>query len=319
MPSSHVVDVLSDLLSRARARGAVFGHTTLYGPWGLGFADELPLAVHAVVRGEAWLRTPGGDVRLSAGDIALVPRTRDRTGHALAHAPGARTVPLADALASMAVPGRPRRFAQAGEGPATEVMCGAYAFDGDLCDTLVSALPPAAVVRAGEGGSGLRTTLNLLADELTTDGPGHQTVLDRLLDLILVHALRAHLADPTAARPGWHRALDDPPVAAALARLHEDPARSWTVASLAAEAGLSRAAFARRFAAAVGEPPLAYLTHWRMRLAEELLRQEGVTLAGVARAVGYGSEFAFSAAFKRERGLAPAAWRRAARERRHAA
>jgi AraC-like DNA-binding protein len=198
-------------------------------------------------------------------------------------------------------------------------MCGAYAFDGDLCATLLSALPPAAVVRAGDGGPGLRSTLNLLADELAADGPGHQTVLDRLLDLILVHALRAHLADPAAARPGWHRALDDPPVAAALARLHDDPARSWTVASLAAEAGLSRAAFARRFAAAVGEPPLAYLTSWRMRLAEELLREPGVTLAGVARAVGYGSEFAFSAAFKRERGLAPAAWRRTARERRAAA
>jgi AraC-like DNA-binding protein len=212
----------------------------------------------------------------------------------------------------MAVPGRPRRFLHPGAGSPVEVMCGAYAFDGDLCDTMLSALPPAAIVRAGAGGSGLRTTLNLLADELATDGPGHQTVLDRVLDLLLVHTLRAHLADPATARPGWHRALDDPPVAAALARLHEAPATPWTVASLAAEAGLSRAAFARRFAVAVGEPPLAYLTRWRMRLAEELLQQEGATLARVARAVGYSSEFAFSAAFKRERGMAPAAWRRAA-------
>jgi len=305
------MDVLSDLLSRARARGAVFAHSTLHAPWGLGFADESPLAVHAVVRGEAWLRTAAGEVRLSAGDVALVPRSPARDGHALAHAAGAPVVPLADALPAMAVAGAPRRFRHGGAGPATEVMCGAYAFDGDLCDTMLSALPPAAVVRAGDGGPGLRATLNLLADEIAADGPGHQTVLDRLLDLILVHALRAHLADPAAARPGWHRALDDPPVAAALARLHEDPARTWTVASLAAEAGLSRAAFARRFAAAVGEPPLAYLTSWRMRLAEELLRRPGVTLAGVAQAVGYASEFAFSAAFKRERGLAPAAWRRA--------
>jgi AraC-like DNA-binding protein len=153
----------------------------------------------------------------------------------------------------------------------------------------------------------------MLADELVTDGPGHQTLLDRLLDLLLVGALRAHLADPAAARPGWHRALDDPPVAAALARLHDDPAHPWTVAALAAEAGLSRAAFARRFAAAVGQPPLGYLTHWRMRLAEERLRDPGTTLAAVAREVGYGSEFAFSAAFKRERGVAPAVWRRAGR------
>jgi len=308
------VDVLSDLLARARARGAAFAHSTLHAPWGLSFGDASPLAVHAAVRGELWLRTEAGEVRLSAGDVALVPRSRERGGHALVHAPGAPAVPLAGALAAMAVPGRPRRFRHEGAGPAAEVLCGAYAFDGDLCATLLSALPPAAVVRAGDGGPGLRATLNLLADELASDGPGHQTVLDRLLDLVLVHALRAHFADPAAARPGWHRALDDPPVAAALARLHEDPARSWSVASLAAEAGLSRAAFARRFAAAVGRPPLAYLTSWRMRLAEELLREPGMTLAGVAQAVGYGSEFAFSAAFKRERGLAPAAWRRAARQ-----
>jgi AraC-like DNA-binding protein len=178
---------------------------------------------------------------------------------------------------------------------------------------MLTALPPAAVVRAGTGGPGLRTALGLLADELVTDGPGHQTLLDRLLDLLLVGALRAHLADPAAARPGWHRALDDPPVAAALARLHDDPAHPGTVAALAAEAGLSRAAFARRFAAAVGQPPLGYLTHWRMRLAEERLRDPGTTLAAVAREVGYGSEFAFSAAFKRERGVAPAVWRRAGR------
>jgi len=313
------VDVLSDLLARARARGAAFAHSTLHAPWGLAFGDDAPLSVHAVIRGEVWLRTSAGEVRLSAGDVALVPRARDRAGHALAHAQGAPTVPLAGALEAMAVPGRPRRFVHAGAGPEAEIMCGAYTFDGDLCATLLSALPPAAVVRAGSGGPGLRATLNLLADEVAGDGPGHQTVLDRVLDLLLVHALRAHLADPQAARPGWHRALDDPPVAAALARLHEDAARPWTVASLAAEAGLSRAAFARRFAAAVGQPPLAYLTSWRMRLGEELLREPGTTLAGVALAVGYGSEFAFSAAFKRERGMAPAAWRRAARQEQPAA
>jgi AraC-like DNA-binding protein len=134
-------------------------------------------------------------------------------------------------------------------------------------------------------------------------------VLDRLLDVVLVGVLREHFGRAGAGAPPWYRALDDPQVGRALRALHADPARPWTVAALAAEVGLSRAAFARRFTALVGEPPLEYLTGWRMALAREQLRETRDGLAAVARAVGYGSEFAFAAAFKRHHGVAPGRWR----------
>jgi AraC-like DNA-binding protein len=191
------------------------------------------------------------------------------------------------------------------------LLCGAYRFDGDLCDALLASLPPVVHLPAGAAGPGLERALALLADEVAGDAPGQQAVLDRLLDLLLVLALRAHLDRPDAHAPAWYRALADPALAHALRLLHGEPARAWTVEGLAREVGLSRAALARRFTAALGVPPLQYLTSWRMELAGELLGEPGQGLAAVARAVGYGSEFAFSAAFKRERGVSPTVYRRA--------
>jgi AraC-like DNA-binding protein len=306
------MDVLADLLARARARGALFARTTLRAPWGLAFEDGEPLALHAVTRGEAWLEPGGGGppVRLLQGDLALV---RAPSAHRLASAPGAACLPLAEALARFQVAGR--RYVAPGAGAETELVCGAYGFTGDLCTGLLAALPPVVHVPAGPGedDAPLRAALALLADEVARSAPGQQTVLDRLLDLLLVYALRAHFRRPDASPPRWYRALDDPEVGRALRLLHGDPARAWTVAALAAEVGLSRAALARRFRALVGQPPLAYLTAWRLALVEERLRDGELTLAAIAREVGYASEFALSAAFKRERGRAPAEVRREAR------
>jgi AraC-like DNA-binding protein len=170
-------------------------------------------------------------------------------------------------------------------------------------------LPPLAVVPAGP-----RTgaTLDLLAAEVSRDEPGQDAVLNRLLDLLLVLALRAWCAE-SATLPAWYRALGDPAIGEALRLLHTDPAHRWTVAELAAKVGLSRAAFAARFATLVGEPPLTYLTGWRMTLAADLLRDTEKTVAAVAREAGYTDSFAFSVAFKRARGVSPSAWRRQAR------
>jgi AraC-like DNA-binding protein len=135
-------------------------------------------------------------------------------------------------------------------------------------------------------------------------------VLDRLLDLLLVYAMRAWFGRDEAHPPPWYAALDDPSVGPALRRLHGEPQRAWTVAELAAEAGLSRAAFARRFTELTGHAPLTYLTEWRMVLAQDALRRPGATLASVAHEIGYGSEFAFANAFKRQLGVPPGRWRR---------
>ena len=152
----------------------------------------------------------------------------------------------------------------------------------------------------------------LLADEIVKDEPGQEAVLDRLLDLLLIAVLRAWFARPEAGAPGWYRAYGDPVVGQALRMLHHNPEHPWTVATLADAVGISRAALARRFNELVGEPPMTFLTGWRIALAADLLLEPGATIGSVAHQVGYGSPFALSTAFKRVRGVSPREHRTAA-------
>jgi AraC-like DNA-binding protein len=188
----------------------------------------------------------------------------------------------------------------------TALLSGNYQLKGDLSARLLDVLPPVLVLRKGEWDGAL---LSLVATEIVKDAPGQQMVLDRLLDLLLVSVLRAWFARPEAQAPAWYRAQSDPVVGVALRLLHEQPAHGWTVAALAAKAGVSRAALARRFTELVGEPPMTYLADWRIDLAARLLRDPDATLGAVARRVGYADGFALSAAFKRLRGMSPAAYR----------
>jgi AraC-like DNA-binding protein len=302
------VDVLADLLTRARARGALFARSALRAPWGIEFQDDgVPLSVHAVLEGELWADVQGIEPqRFLQGDLLLV---RSDAPYRFVHEPGAATRPLADLLAG---DGDGRVHALGGSGAETLLLCGAYTFEGFVCDTLLASLPPLVPLPAAAASRGpLRTAVALLADELVEEAPGQQTVLDRLLDLVLVYALRTWFSRPEAHAPGWYRALDDPAIGPVLRAIHGDPAQPWTVAALASRAGLSRAAFARRFAAMTGQPPLAYVTTWRMTLAREALLKPGATLAQVAHEIGYAGEFAFATAFKREVGTAPGRWREA--------
>jgi AraC-like DNA-binding protein len=145
----------------------------------------------------------------------------------------------------------------------------------------------------------------LLAEEIAKDDPGQEAVLDRLLDLLLIAVVRAWFNRPDADTPAWYRAQSDPVVGTALRMLHNNPAEPWTVASLAAQTGVSRAALARRFNDLVGEPPMSFLTGWRLALAADLLREPGTTVGSVAHQVGYSSPYALSTAFKRVRGISP--------------
>jgi AraC-like DNA-binding protein len=297
------------MLERSRARGAAFSHSRIRGSWGLSF-DAVPgLAVHAIVEGEVLLLTEDETLRLLPGDIVLV---RGGLDHSLASAPGVRLQPLPEFMTQARVPGSPRRFVTGASGEPSEFFCGAYIFEGDICDRLLQLLPDTVRLRPAAG-SALRATLDLLAREMDHDDPGQQTLLDRLLDVALVQVLREHFAAAGDAAPAWFRASGDPRIGPVLRALHEDPARRWTVEELAAEASLSRAAFARRFTAQLGVAPLAYLTGWRMALARERLRDSDDGIAAVADALGYASEFSFSAAFKRHHGVAPGRWRITAR------
>jgi len=166
------------------------------------------------------------------------------------------------------------------------------------------------VVLRVESGGGVDPVMEHLAAEAAADTPGQQVVLDRLLDWLLVCAVREYFDRPGGEPPTWYAAQRDPVVGAALALLHAEPAAPWTVSSLAGRAGVSRSTLAKRFADLVGEPPLTYLARWRMTLAADLLTErEGATVAEVAHAVGYRDAFAFSVAFKRIRGVSPSGFR----------
>jgi AraC-like DNA-binding protein len=194
------------------------------------------------------------------------------------------------------------------EGPAV-LLSGGYGVGGSVCARLTGALPRVLVVPRDDD---LHNLMTLTVAEIERDEPGRQAMLDRLLDLLLLATLRAWFYRPEACPPAWYRALADPVVGRALRLMHDEPARRWTVASLAREAGVSRATFARRFADLVGEPPLSYLTGWRLSLAADLLTRTDATVDGVARAVGYESGFGLSVAFKRVYGTRPSDHRRRA-------
>lgn len=298
------MDVLTDLLQRSRARGAAFSRTHAYGTWGLSFPVTGALAVHAIVDGEifAWTHDPAEALRVTGGDVLLLRGNP----HHLASRPGAPTVPFLDLLGGPDV-ARQAALGRPGDGAVADFCCGAYLFEGDLSRPLLDALPELARLRP-EPGSALRATVDLLVREMASDGPGQQALLDRLLDVALVQALREWFGHAEQV-PGWFRAMDDPALAAALRGVHADPARAWTVAELARAAAMSRSAFARRFTDVVGRPPLQYLTDWRLALARERLRDTRDSIAGIAADVGYASEFSFAAAFKRHVGAPPGRWR----------
>jgi AraC-like DNA-binding protein len=191
----------------------------------------------------------------------------------------------------------------------TEMVTGTYDLESEVSRRLLGALPPLLVLPGDAWDSRL---VGLLAEEIVKDDPGQEAVLDRLLDLLLIAVLRAWFARPDAEAPAWYRAYSDPVAGKALRLIHDDPAHPWTVAELATEAGVSRAAFARRFTELVGEPPMKFLTDWRLSLAADLLLEPEATIGSVAHQVGYGTPFALSTAFKRVRGMSPQQYKLAA-------
>jgi AraC-like DNA-binding protein len=296
------VDLLRDHLARARAGGAVFARTVAEPPWGLRLAGTIQLSVHTVVRGRAWLwfdaDDPGHAVELVPGEVTLV---RGGMDHYIGHEPGALCLEPEEFRARHATDGESDNLA------ATVFLCGAYRFSGDIGNGLLEALPQVLTLQAAVGDP-LRDVIALLSHELANPEPGQPTVLDRLLDVLLVLAIRTDFRrSPTA--PRWYRASTDPRLSAALQAIHEDAGHPWSVAELATISGLSRAAFARTFHAALGQTPMQYLTDWRMALARDHLRTGELGMASIARNVGYTSPYAFAAAFRRHHGEPPGAWR----------
>ena len=202
-----------------------------------------------------------------------------------------------------------------GEGGApTTLVCGAVRFDHPAARNLLELLPATILVEASASPSPqldwMQTTLRLMAAEARELRPGGEAVITRLADILVVQAIRSWIETDPAAQTGWLGALQDPQIGRAIALIHRDPARAWTVGSLARELAMSRSALAARFTELVGEPVMHYVTRWRMQLATGILQEEGATAAELAFRLGYRSEAAFSRAFKRVVGVPPGAVRR---------
>ena len=303
------MDAMAGLLDGPRARGAFLLRCVMEPPWAVRIQDEAPLSFMAVARGQAWVVPEQGDpVLLRPGDLALA---RGPEPYAVADDPAtpamavihpgqvcqtADGVDLAQAM-DLGV----RTWGNDPDG-STMMLTGTYETTTAIGQRLLGALPPLLVLPAGAWDNPL---VPFLAGEIVKEQPGQEVVLDRLLDLLVVAAVRAWFARPEADAPAWYRAHTDPVVGRALRMLQNAPAHPWTVAELAAETGVSRAALARRFTELVGEPPMTFLTGWRLALAADLLREPDATVGAVAREVGYGSPFALSTAFKRVHGVSP--------------
>ncbi|SNX64790.1 AraC family transcriptional regulator [Streptomyces sp. TLI_55] len=303
------MDALAGLLEGPRARGAFMIRACFDPPWSVRVEDRAPLTVMLMVRGEAWVMPEAGEqVRLRAGDLAIA---RGPDPYTCADDPGTEPQALILPGGECRYPdGRSlngvmdlgvRTWGDRLDGSAV-MLIGTYLWQGEVSGRLLDALPPLLTLTPEVWDCPLTP---LLMAEIVRDEPGQEVVLDRLLDLLVIAALRAWFSRPEAAAPGWYRALADPVVGRVLRLLQDDPAHPWTVGSLAAKAGVSRAALGRRFTELVGEPPMTYLTGWRLALAADRLREGDATLEAIARQVGYGSAFALSSAFKRVYGVSP--------------
>ncbi|MDI3419628.1 AraC family transcriptional regulator [Streptomyces luteolus] len=308
------MDPLSSLLGGIRAEGSVVSHAVLTAPWTIRFTDEAPLTMVSVLRGGGTLLLPDGtDRAVGVGDTAIV---RDPAPFLLADEPGTVRRPHAEyEIACFTTPTECTAEELGGihwgtdPDGATALIVGAYRASGHRHERLLRALPPVLVVNEDVE---VCAWLETAAADAAQRSAGSQALMDRLLDWALVCTLRTWFDQAGADAPSWYRGLADPVLAPALHAFHDRPAEAWTVASLAAQSGVSRALFARRFTELMGRPPLAYLTECRMADAESLLADTDLSIARIAKSVGYADAFGFSAAFKRHKGLSPSTFRAAA-------
>lgn len=307
------MDPLADVLDLSRVHGALTGNVRARAPWGLDIPAATGASFHAVISGTAWLRIGRAEpLQLMPGD-ALLLRAGGR--HKISSEPEGRCVPFGRSVKTrMTTPGGDLAIGS-GTGALTTIVCASYSYDLDVAEPLMGLLPAIIHVPADPAeGHDVAAIVELLGRELGARRPGARAAGARLIDLLLIAAIRHWAATaPDGEAPSWLRALRDPQVAHVIALVHERPDEPWTVATLAGEVHLSRAALARRFGELVGEPPLTYLTRWRMHVAAQRLKYTDETVETVARRVGYRSEYAFSRAFARDRGQPPGRYRRRAR------
>jgi AraC-like DNA-binding protein len=315
------MDALSDVLRVARLSGGVFLHAEFFEPWCMA-AQMTPehcapylgptshmIPYHYVVEGRLRVCVEGeAPFELAAGEVVLFPRNDRRfMGSNLSLTP----VP-ASAVIVQPTNGGLGTIRLGGGGDRTQVICGFLACDSVEDNPVISTLPRVLHLNVEEAGAAdwIRSTFQYAAHEVAAGRPGSETVLAKLSELLFVEAVRRYVESLPSEETGWLAGLRDPHVARSLALFHSNIAHPWTVDELGREVGLSRSSLADRFTRLIGQAPMHYLTNWRMQVAAHDLRNTGASLAQVAERIGYDSEAAFSRAFKRVFGAAPATWRR---------
>lgn len=305
------MDPLSEVLALLRPTSIGFRGLDAGPRWALSFGAWPGLKCYAMATGACCLRVDGlaEPITMRAGDLVMLPRGQAyRLG-------SSDDVPALDALSFFdgVVPGG---VAVIDGGGASSGVGGYFGFEGPNADQLLGVLPAVIHLQGTEKSLSLRAAIERMMQELRDPQPGGALIAGHLAQTLLIEALRVHLHDPAVRGANWLLALSDRQIAVALGAMHGDPVRPWTLTSLAKEAGLSRSGFAARFRELVGEPAMAYLTRWRMMLAADRLMTAARPISVLAGELGYGSESAFSAAFKRVHGTSPRdfAKRRAASE-----
>jgi AraC-like DNA-binding protein len=307
-------DPLGEALHVLRVSGTFYCRSELSAPWGLDLpADPESMWFHVVLTGRCWLHVDGDEPRqLHPGDFALVPHGE---GHRLLSEPG-RPARRVENLEYDYASDRYARLRHGNGGTPTSTMCGTVRFGHPAARGLVALLPRTILVDGTPGPPSpeidwMHSTLRLIAAEGRQLRPGGEAVITRLSDILVIQAIRSWIAAAPAKDIGWLGALRDPRIGRAMSLVHQDPAHPWSVASLAREIAMSRSAFAARFTELVDEPVMRYVTRWRMHVALDRLHHEDLSVAELARQLGYESEAAFSRAFKRIVGATPGAVRRA--------
>jgi AraC-like DNA-binding protein len=315
------MDVLSEVLKVIRLEGALFYNVEFSAPWSVRATSWQALACHfapgaehiiiyhLITAGRASVRLESGEeVCLAAGDLVMIPH---RTPHIVENGGPTETLDNAEEIASVLAQGLKLWRIGAGGGEVTRMICGYMACDPQLARGFLNALPPVFKINLREHDSGrwLENTIRFSVENAETVRPGSEAVLAKLSEVLFVETLRAYISQLPQDQTGWLAGARDAEVGRALACLHRDPARPWTLTTLAEEAGLSRSVLAERFRHYLGETPIAYLTRWRLQLGAQRLTATSHSVAQVAAEVGYDSEAAFNRAFKREFQLPPAQFR----------
>ena len=301
------MDILSLILDDMHFDGVVFAATHNTAPWAWRLHTPGLASFHIVTHGQAWLlRDDAPPMHLQTGDLLVLPAG---SPHRIQDKP--QTLACGEDLLPHLMRSEHVAIEQGGGGSACSLISGHARYDLVMAEPMIAALPGVMLVQ-GLGAAPplwLGIGLQFLAQEVAERRPGQQAIINRLGDILYMECIRDHVASLPQGSGSWLSALKDRALCAALAQMHQQPQRNWTVPELAQLACLSRSAFADRFTQVLGEPPLTYLTRHRMRLAARALNQSAQSVARIAEQVGYASEAAFSQAFKREYAMTPSAWR----------